>query len=57
MILLMIIAYSLAVFQGTEINKMQVQKYVSRPKKTSKKSDGVTTPLKPAPVADLPNLS
>jgi hypothetical protein len=32
MILLMTIAYSSTVFQGTEINKMQVQKYVSRPK-------------------------
>ena len=32
MILLMTIAYSSVVFQGTEINQMQVQKYVSRPK-------------------------
>lgn len=30
MILLMTIAYSTAVFQGAKINKMQVQKYVSR---------------------------
>jgi hypothetical protein len=29
MILLMTIAYSLAIFQGTEIQKKQVQKYVS----------------------------
>lgn len=36
-ILLMTIAYSSAVFQGTEIKKMQVQKYVSRPKELSKK--------------------
>jgi hypothetical protein len=33
----MTIAYSSAVFQGTEIKKMQVQKYVSRPKEPSKK--------------------
>lgn len=36
-ILLMTIAYSSAVFQGTEIKKMQVQRYVSRPKEPSKK--------------------
>jgi len=37
MILLMTIAYGSAVFQGTEIKKMQVHKYVSSPKKPSKK--------------------
>ncbi len=31
-ILLMTLAYSTAIFQGTEIRKKQVQKYVSRPK-------------------------
>ena len=30
MILLMAIAYTCAIFQGTEIQKKQVQKYVSR---------------------------
>jgi hypothetical protein len=33
----MTIAYSSAVFQGTEIKKMQVQRYVSRPKEPSPK--------------------
>jgi hypothetical protein len=33
----MTIAYSSAVFQGTEIKKMQVQRYVSRPKEPSQK--------------------
>jgi len=37
MILLMAIAYTSAIFQGTEIQKKQVQKYVSRRKETSKK--------------------
>lgn len=37
MILLMAVAYSSAVFQGTEINKKQVQKYVSRSKEPKKK--------------------
>ena len=37
MILLRAIAYISAIFQGTEIPKKQVQKYVSRRKKTSKK--------------------
>ena len=37
MILLMAIAYTSAIFQGTEIQKKQVQKYVSRSKETSKK--------------------
>ncbi|MEG4528508.1 IS4 family transposase [Microcoleus sp. C2D2] len=36
-ILLMTIAYSSAVFQGTEIKKMQVQRYVSRRSEPSKK--------------------
>ena len=36
-ILLVTLAYSSAVFQGTEIQKKQVQKYVSRQKKPSKK--------------------
>ena len=36
MILLITIAYSSAVFQGTEIQKKQIQKYVSRPKKPRK---------------------
>jgi hypothetical protein len=31
-ILLMAIAYSSAIFQGTEIQKKQVQKYISRSK-------------------------
>lgn len=35
-ILLITIAYSSAVFQGTEIHKKQIQKYVSRPKEPSK---------------------
>jgi len=37
MILLMAIAYTSAIFQGAEIQKKQVQKYVSRRKETSKK--------------------
>jgi len=37
MILLMTIAYSLAIFQGTEIQKKQVQKYVSRRSQERKK--------------------
>jgi len=37
MILLMAIAYTSAIFQGTEIQKKQVQKYVSRRKETTKK--------------------
>jgi hypothetical protein len=37
MILLMAIVYTAAIFQGTEIHKNQVQKYVSRRKETSKK--------------------
>ena len=37
MILLMAIVYSCAIFQGTEIQKKQVQKYVSRRKEPSKK--------------------
>lgn len=37
MILLMTLAYSSAVFQGTEIQKMQVQKYISRPKEPRKR--------------------
>ena len=36
-ILLVTLAYSSAVFQGTEIQKKQVQKYVSRQKEPSKK--------------------
>ena len=36
-ILLMAIAYSSARFQGTEIQKKQVQKYISRSKETRKK--------------------
>ena len=36
-ILLMAIAYSSAIFQGTEIQKKQVQKYISRSKETRKK--------------------
>lgn len=36
-ILLMTLAYSTAIFQGTEIRKKQVQKYVSRPKEPKKK--------------------
>jgi len=36
-ILLMAIAYSSAIFQGTEIPKKQVQKYISRSKETRKK--------------------
>jgi len=36
-ILLVALAYSSAVFQGTEIQKKQVQKYVSRQKEPSKK--------------------
>ena len=37
MILLMAIAYTLAMFQGAENKKKQVQKYVFRRKETSKK--------------------
>ena len=37
MILLMTIAYSSAIFQGTEIQKKQVQKYVSRRREPRKK--------------------
>lgn len=37
MILLMTLAYSSAIFQGTEIKKKQVQKYVSRRKEPQKK--------------------
>jgi hypothetical protein len=37
MILLMAIAYTSAIFQGAEIQKKQVQKYVSRRKETRKK--------------------
>jgi len=37
MILLMTLAYSSAVFQGTKIQKMQVQKYISRPKEPRKR--------------------
>jgi len=36
-ILLMAIAYSSAIFQGREIQKKQVQKYISRSKKPRKK--------------------
>ena len=36
-LLLMAIAYSSAIFQGTEIQKKQVQKYISRFKKPRKK--------------------
>ena len=36
-ILLVTLAYSSAVFQGTEIQKKQVQKYVSRQKKNKQK--------------------
>ena len=32
----MTLAYSSAVFQGTKIQKMQVQKYISRPKEPRK---------------------
>ena len=37
MILLMVIAYTSAIFQGAEIQKKQVQKYLFRRKKTRKK--------------------
>ena len=37
MILLMAIAYSSAIFQGTEIQENQVQKYISRSKEPRKK--------------------
>jgi len=37
MILLMAIAYTCAIFQGTEIKKKQVQKYVSRRSQARKK--------------------
>jgi hypothetical protein len=37
MILLMTLAYSSAIFQGTEVRKKQVQKYVSRRKEPKKK--------------------
>ncbi len=37
MILLMVIVYTSAIFQGTEIPKKQVQKYVSRLKDKRKK--------------------
>ena len=37
MILLMTLAYSSAIFQGTELRKKQVQKYVSRRKEAKKK--------------------
>ena len=37
MILLMTLADSSAIFQGTEIQKMQVQKYISRPKEPRKR--------------------
>jgi hypothetical protein len=37
MILLMTLAYSSAIFQGTELRKKQVQKYVSRRKEPKKK--------------------
>ena len=37
MILLMTLAYSSAIFQGTEFKKKQVQKYVSRRKEPKKK--------------------
>jgi len=37
MILLMAIVYTLAIFQGTEIQKKQVQKYVSRRTQARKK--------------------
>ena len=37
MILLMTLAYSSAIFQGTELKKKQVQKYVSRRKEPKKK--------------------
>ncbi|MEG4201290.1 MULTISPECIES: hypothetical protein [unclassified Microcoleus] len=36
MILLMTLAYSAGIFQGTEIRKKQVQKYISRRKETKK---------------------
>ena len=36
-IMLMAIAYSSAIFQGTEIQKKQVQKYISRSKEPIKK--------------------
>ena len=37
MILLMTLAYCSAIFQGTEMRKKQVQKYVSRRKKPKKR--------------------
>jgi 3-methyladenine DNA glycosylase/8-oxoguanine DNA glycosylase len=37
MILLMTLADSSAVFQGTKLQKMQVQKYISRPKEPRKR--------------------
>ena len=37
MILLMTLAYTVAIFQGTEIRKKQVQKYVSRRKEPKKR--------------------
>ncbi|MEG4015809.1 MULTISPECIES: hypothetical protein [unclassified Microcoleus] len=37
MILLMTLAYTWAIFQGTELKKKQVLEYVSRRKKTKKK--------------------
>ena len=37
MILLMTLAYSSAVFQGTKIQKMQMQKYIFRPKDPRKR--------------------
>jgi hypothetical protein len=37
MILLMTLAYSSAIFQGTELKKKQVQKYVSRRKEPKKR--------------------
>lgn len=37
MILLMAIAYSIAIFEGNEIQKKQVQKYVSRRKEPTKR--------------------
>ena len=42
MILLMTLAYSSAIFQGTELKKKQLQKYVSRRKEQKKNiADGV----------------
>jgi hypothetical protein len=38
-ILLMAIAYSSAMFQGTEIQKKQVQKYISRSKEPRKNTE------------------